>query len=233
MRSRCYRSAHPSKASGHPGGRAIIHTVKIRAGALNKEPRDLAATESTMLELGTPAPDFDLPEPGGRRVRLSDFADADGLIVAFICNHCPFVKHIRIGLADFARDYAQRNVAMVAINANDFAAYSGDAPEHMQKEIDNFGYCFPYVYDESQEVAKAHRAACTPEFYLFDGDRKLVYRGRFDAATPGNNELVSGDELRCATDAMLAGTMADPDQKPGIGCSIKWKPGNVPDYFSG
>ena len=185
-----------------------------------------------MLKLGTPALGFDLPEPGGKRVRLSDFTAADGLIVAFICNHCPFVKHIRVGLAEFARDYAQRNVAMVAINANDFATYSGDAPGHMQEEIDNFGYCFPYVYDESQEVAKAYCAACTPEFYLFNADRKLVYRGRFDAATPGNDEPVTGNELRRATDAMLAGATPDPDQKPGIGCSIKWKPGNAPEYLS-
>jgi peroxiredoxin len=182
-----------------------------------------------MLELGTSAPDFDLPEPGGKRIRLSDFADADGLIVAFICNHCPFVKLIREGLSEFARDYAQRNVAMVAINANDFATYSGDAPERMQEEIEQFGYSFPYVYDESQEVAKAYRAACTPEFYLFNADRKLVYRGRFDAATPGNREPVTGVELRRATDAMLAGTTPDPEQKPGIGCNIKWKPGNAPN----
>jgi len=184
-----------------------------------------------MLMLGAPAPDFDLPDPAGKRVRLEDFVDAEGLVIAFICNHCPFVQQIREGMAEFARDYAQRSVAMVAINANDFATYSGDAPERMQEEIDNFGYGFPYVYDESQEIAKAYRAACTPEFYLFDADRKLVYRGRFDAATPGNPIPVTGDELRRATDAMLAATTPDPDQKPGIGCSIKWKPGNAPDYF--
>lgn len=192
----------------------------------------MAATESTMLALGTPAPDFDLPEPNGKRVRLADLSSAEGLVVAFICNHCPFVKLIREGIAEFARDYANRNVAMVAINANDFDTYSGDAPDRMQEEIDKFGYCFPYVYDESQEVAKAYRAACTPEFYLFDADRKLVYRGRFDAASPGNGEPVTGDELRRATDALLAGATPEPDQKPGIGCNIKWKPGNSPDYFS-
>lgn len=191
----------------------------------------MAATESTMLELGTSAPDFDLPKPDGSRVRLSDFADAEGLVVAFICNHCPFVKHIREGLAEFARDYVPRNIGMVAINSNDFATYRSDAPERMQEEIDNFGYRFPYVYDESQDVAKAYRAACTPEFYLFDGNRKLVYRGRFDAATPGNDEPVTGGELRRAVDALLAGDMPDPDQAPGIGCNIKWKPGSAPDYF--
>lgn len=191
----------------------------------------MAVTESTMLPLGAPAPDFDLPEPGGKRIRLADFAEADGLVVAFICNHCPFVKLIREGLAEFARDCAARNIAMVAINANDFATYSGDAPERMQEDIDRFGYRFPYVYDESQRIAKAYRAACTPEFYLFDGVRKLVYRGRFDAATPGNGEPVTGADLRRAVDALLAGMAPDADQKPGIGCNIKWKPGNAPDYF--
>lgn len=192
----------------------------------------MAATESTMLELGTAAPEFTLPTPSGELVRLSDFSEADGLVVAFICNHCPFVKLIREQLAEFAREYAARNVAMVAINANDFATYTGDTPEKMQAEIDEFGYTFPYVYDESQEVAKAYRAACTPEFYLFDAERKLVYRGRFDAATPGNGVAVTGKELRAATDALLAGATPDADQKPGLGCNIKWRPGNAPDYFS-
>ena len=192
----------------------------------------MAATESTMLELGTVAPEFALPTPAGEQVRLSDFSEADGLVVAFICNHCPFVKLIREELAEFAREYAAQNVAMVAINANDFATYTGDTPEKMQAEIDEFGYIFPYVYDESQEVAKAYRAACTPEFYLFDTGRKLVYRGRFDAATPGNGVAVTGNELRAATDALLAGATPDADQKPGLGCNIKWRPGNEPDYFS-
>lgn len=191
----------------------------------------MAATESTMLALGTLAPDFDLPEPGGKHVCLADFASAEGLVVAFICNHCPFVKLIREGIAQFARDYAPRNIAMVAINSNDFDTYSGDAPERMQEEINKFGYSFPYVYDESQQVAKAYHAACTPEFYLFDAERKLAYRGRFDAATPGNGEPVTGEELRCATDALLRGVEPGPGQMPGIGCGIKWKPGNEPDYL--
>lgn len=192
----------------------------------------MAATESTMLELGTPAPDFDLPDPAGNRVRLDDFADAKGLVVAFICNHCPFVKHIREGLAEYAREYSGRGIALVAINANDFVNYSGDTPERMQEEAEKYGYTFPYVYDETQAVAKAYRAACTPEFYLFDGDRQLVYRGRFDGATPGNDEPVTGADLRRATDALLAGGKPDDDQHPGIGCNIKWKPGNAPDYFA-
>jgi len=191
----------------------------------------MAATESTMLELGTMAPDFDLPDPTGRRVRLEDFAGSDALVVAFICNHCPFVKHIREEMAAFAKDYSERSVAMVAINSNDVSNYPADAPARMQEEIEKFGYRFPYLYDESQQTAKAFRAACTPEFYLFDGDRKLVYRGRFDAATPGNREPVSGGDLRRAVDTLLAGGAIGPDQKPGIGCNIKWKPGNEPDYF--
>lgn len=192
----------------------------------------MAATESTMLELGTAAPDFELPTPSGNLVRLSDFDAAPALVVAFICNHCPFVQLIREELARFARECAARDVAMVAINANDFANYDGDAPDKMQAEIDEFGYTFPYVYDETQEVAKAYRAACTPEFYLFDAERKLVYRGRFDAATPGNGIPVTGEELRAATDALLAGEAPDPEQKPGIGCNIKWKQDNAPDYFN-
>lgn len=191
----------------------------------------MAATESTMLELGTSAPDFELPQPDGKLVSLANFAAAEGLVVAFISNHCPFVKHIRIGMADFAREYASRGVSMVAINANDISTHPGDSPERMQEEINNFGYCFPYVFDESQDVAKAYHAACTPEFYLFNANRELVYRGRFDAATPGNGEAVTGNELRAATDALLAGSTPDVDQKPGIGCNIKWKPGSEPDYF--
>lgn len=185
-----------------------------------------------MLELGTSAPDFDLPDPTGTRIRLADFAASDALVVAFICNHCPFVKHIREGLAAFGKDYSERSVAMVAINSNDVSNYPADAPEHMQTEIERFGYSFPYLYDESQQTAKAYRAACTPEFYLFDGQQKLVYRGRFDAATPGNSDPVTGGDLRRAVDALLVGGDTVPDQKPGIGCNIKWKPGNEPDYFS-
>jgi hypothetical protein len=134
-------------------------------------------------------------------------------------------------MAAFAKECSERNVAMVAINSNDVSNYPADSPERMQEEIERFGYCFPYLYDESQQTAKAFHAACTPEFYLFDSDRKLVYRGRFDAATPGNSEPVTGSDLRRAVDAVLAGGAIDADQKPGIGCNIKWKPGNEPDYF--
>ena len=191
----------------------------------------MAATESTMLALGTQAPDFELPDPAGNIVRLSDFADADGLVVAFISNHCPFVKHIRAELADFGREVQAQNLAMVAINANDVVNHPADSPERMQDEIDNFGYTFAYLYDESQEVAKAYHAACTPEFYLFDGDNRLVYRGRFDAATPGNAEPVTGNELRASVDALLTGAPPIVGQRPGIGCNIKWKSGNEPGYY--
>ena len=191
----------------------------------------MVATTSTMLALGTPAPDFDLPDFEGTRHRLADFAGAEALVVAFLCNHCPYVKHIREGVAGFARECRDRNVAMVAINANDVAAFPGDAPPRMREEARAAGYVFPYLYDESQEVAKAYRAACTPEFYLFGKERGLAYRGRFDAARPGNREPVTGDDLRRALDALLAGRRPDADQKPGMGCNIKWKADNEPDYF--
>ncbi len=191
----------------------------------------MAATESTMLELGTPAPDFDLPGADGKRYRLADFADADALVVAFICNHCPFVKHIRSGMAAFARDYAERNVAMVAINANDAVKYPADSMERMSEEAQRQGYVFPYLYDESQKVAQAYRAACTPEFYLFDGDGKLAYRGQFDPARPGNGQPVTGSDLRRAADAVLSGSAPDAHQTPGMGCNIKWRAGNEPDYY--
>jgi peroxiredoxin len=191
----------------------------------------MVKTSSTMLALGTPAPDFDLPDPTGTRHRLADFAGADALVVAFICNHCPYVKHIAAGLSGFGRDCAELNVAVVAINANDIEAHPPDAPELMRKEAEAHGYVFPYLYDASQAVAKAYRAACTPEFFLFNADRKLVYRGRFDAATPGNSEPVTGADLRAALEALLAGGKPDDAQTPSIGCNIKWKPGNAPDYF--
>jgi thiol-disulfide isomerase/thioredoxin len=191
----------------------------------------MVAINSTMLALGTPAPDFDLPDPDGKRYQLVDFADADGLAVAFICNHCPFVKHIQEQLAAFARDYASRRLAVVAINSNDVKAHPDDAPACMREVAQRLGYVFPYLYDESQEVAKAYRAACTPDFFLFDKSRRLVYRGQFDASRPGNSQPVTGADLRAAADALLAGGQPDTDQIPSIGCNIKWKPGNAPAYF--
>jgi thiol-disulfide isomerase/thioredoxin len=190
----------------------------------------MVLTPSTMMELGTALPEFRLPDPQKKMVASGDFADAPALLVAFICNHCPYVKHLREGLAQFARDYRESGLAMVAINANDVSNYPDDSPAKMAAEIDEVGYVFPYLYDESQEVAKAFRAACTPEFYLFDGDRRLAYRGQFDDSRPESGRPVTGADLRAAVDAVLAGRPVDPDQTPSIGCNIKWKPGNEPEY---
>jgi peroxiredoxin len=191
----------------------------------------MAVTPSTMLPLGTPAPDFRLPDPSGKPFSLADFAEAPALVVAFLCNHCPYVKHIREGFARFAREYQPRGLAIVAINANDAESYPDDAPPRMAEEAKRHGYVFPYLYDETQAVAKAFRAACTPEFYLFDADRRLVYRGQFDGSRPSGPVPVTGADLRAACDAVLAGRPAPTDQKPGIGCNIKWRAGNEPDYF--
>ena len=190
----------------------------------------MALTPSTMLPLGTPAPDFRLPDPSGRIVARDDFADAPALLVAFLCNHCPYVKHIQAGFAAFAKEYAERGLAIVAINANDYRAYPDDAPARMAEETARAGYVFPYLVDETQEVAKAFRAACTPDFFLFDANRRLAYRGQFDDSRPGNRIPVTGRDLRAAADAVLAGRPAPADQKPSIGCNIKWKPGNAPEW---
>lgn len=191
----------------------------------------MARTPSTMLELGTPAADFHLPDPDGKLVSLHDFDDAPALLVAFVCNHCPYVKHIRHEFAAFARDYQSKGLAIVAINANDAANYPDDAPDKMAVEVRTIGYTFPYLYDETQAVAKNYRAACTPDFFLFDKDRKLVYRGQFDDSRPNSTVPVTGQDLRTAVDAVLAGQQVPADQKPSLGCNIKWKPGNDPDYF--
>jgi len=192
----------------------------------------MVATASTMLELGTQAPDFALPDTNGKTVRLSDFDEAKALVVMFICNHCPFVKHLRDALAEFGRAYQDKGVAVVAINSNDVANYPDDSPEKMAKEVKDAGYTFPYLYDETQEVAKAYRAACTPDFYVFDADQKLRYRGQFDDSRPKSDEPITGRDLRAAVDAALAGEDVPEPQKPSMGCNIKWKKGNEPDYFS-
>jgi peroxiredoxin len=189
----------------------------------------MALTASTMLPLGSPAPDFRLPDTEGRPVARDDFNDAPALLVAFICNHCPYVKHVRHGLADLAREYAARGAAIVGISANDALAYPDDSPANMAREKAEADYVFPYLYDETQEVAHAYRAACTPDFFLFDAARRLVYRGQMDDSRPGNNLPVTGRDLRAALDAVLAGRPVSDQQKPSIGCNIKWKPGNAPD----
>lgn len=191
----------------------------------------MVAVPSTMAPLGMKAPDFRLPDPSGRMVSLEDFRGAPGLLVMFICNHCPFVKHIRTGLAQFARDSQAKGLAIVAINSNDAESYPDDRPEKMAEEIASVGYTFPYLYDETQEVAKAYRAACTPDFFLFDRERKLVYRGQFDASRPGNGRPVNGADLRAAVDAVLAGRPLPAEQIASIGCNIKWKRGCEPEYF--
>lgn len=192
----------------------------------------MALTASTMLPLGTKAPDFCLPDTAGRKVSLQDFADKPVLVVMFICNHCPYVKHIRTQLAEFCREMQARDVGVVAINSNDAVQYPDDSPENMKKEVQAAGYTFPYLYDETQEVAKAYAAACTPDFYVFDSNRRLVYRGQFDDSRPGNNIPVTGKDLRDAIDALLTGKTLSLRQKPSMGCNIKWKPGNEPDYPS-
>lgn len=190
----------------------------------------MARTESTMLELGTSAPGFSLPEPAsGKTVSLPDAGKP--LLVAFICNHCPFVIHIRSGFVELAREYQARGVNVIAINSNDVATYPADSPQRMAEEVAAYGYSFPYLYDESQRVAKEYRAACTPDFYLFDGDLRLVYRGRFDASRPGNNEPITGQDLRTALDAVLEGRSVAAEQLASMGCNIKWKADNAPDYF--
>jgi len=184
-----------------------------------------------MLPLRTTAPDFKLPDTNGKTVALADFRDKPVLLVLFICNHCPYVKHIRAGLAQLARDYLPKQVAIVSINSNDVANYPDDSPAKMKEEVKSAGYLFPYLYDETQEAAKAYRAACTPDIYLFDNDRKLVYRGQMDDSRPGNGIPVTGKDLRAALDAALAGKPISPNQKASMGCNIKWKAGNEPDYF--
>jgi peroxiredoxin len=176
------------------------------------------------------APDFSLPDADGNIVSLDDL-QAPGLLVAFICYHCPFVVHIRKEFGAFAREYQEKGLAVVAIVANDLAQYPQDGPDGMRKEAEEGGYPFPYLMDATQEVAKAYRAACTPDFFLFDGERKLVYRGQFDGSRPGNGIPVTGEDLRSAVDALLAGEPISEDQRTSIGCNIKWKPGNEPEYF--
>ena len=191
----------------------------------------MALTPSTMLPLGTSAPDFQLPDTNRKTVALADFKDKAALVVIFMCNHCPYVVHIRSGLAQLAQDYAQKNVAIVGINANDVKNYPADSPAKMKQEAADAGYTFPYLYDETQAVAKAYRAACTPDIFLFDRSRRLVYRGQFDASRPGNGIPVTGQDLRAALDAVIAGKPTSEFQVASIGCNIKWKAGNSPDYF--
>ena len=193
----------------------------------------MARTPSTMLALGTPAPEFDLADFDGRRHALADFASAPALLVVFTCEHCPFARHVRDGFARYAAEYAPRGLAVVAINSNDVEAYPQDGPDAMRAEAAELGYVFPYLLDRTQAVAKAYRAACTPDFFLFDAGRRLVYRGQFDDSRPGSGRPVTGADLRAAVDATLAGRAPVQDQLPSLGCNIKWRKGDEPDYARG
>lgn len=185
-----------------------------------------------MLPLGTKAPSFSLPDTSGNAVTTESLAGSKALVVMFICNHCPFVKHIADELAKLGRDYQPKGVAVVAIQSNDAINYPDDSPEMMKREREQRGYSFPYLYDETQDVAKAYKAACTPDFYVFDGDQKLVYRGQLCDSRPNSDIPVTGEDLRAAIDAVLAGETPTSDQKPSMGCNIKWKAGQEPAYFS-
>ena len=191
------------------------------------------ATTSTMLALGTEAPDFSLPDTvSGDVVSLADYSDKKGLLVMFICNHCPYVKHVRQELARLGNDYSDSGLGIVAISSNDIDAYPADSPEAMKTEAETFGYSFPYLYDETQVVAASYTAMCTPDFFLFGTENKLAYRGRLDESRPDSGIPVTGKELRAAVDAVLAGDSPSDQQLPSMGCSIKWKSGSTPAYFT-
>jgi peroxiredoxin len=191
----------------------------------------MVKTASTMLQLGTKAPEFSLPNIDGSIVSLADFTDRKGLLVVFMCNHCPFIKHLWKELAEFGNEFLEKGLGVVGISSNDVANYPDDSPEKMVEEAADAGYRFPYLYDESQAVAKAYKAACTPDFFLFDGDMTLVYRGQFDDSRPGNGIPVTGADLRAACEQVLAGEPVSVEQKPSIGCNIKWI--DAPEYFTG
>lgn len=192
----------------------------------------MAKTASIMTPLGSNAPAFTLPDcHHGKMVSLSDFNAAAGLLVIFMCNHCPYVIHIRTALALFCREYQEKGLAIIGINANDVFNYTDDSPENMVQEVAAAGYKFPYLFDANQEVAKAYGAACTPDFFLYDAEQKLAYRGQFDNSRPGSAIEIDGCDLRAATNAVLSHQPAPSAQKPSLGCNIKWKPGNEPEYF--
>jgi peroxiredoxin len=191
----------------------------------------MVRTPSTMLDLGSKASDFHLPNVDGSMMCLADVRGPAGTLVMFICNHCPFVKHVADALAAIGREYPARGIGVVAINSNDVSAHPADSPEQMVREAEDRGYTFPYLFDETQEVAKAYRAACTPDFFLFDGADRLVYRGQLDASRPGSDVPVTGGDLRAALDALVEGREPPAEQRPSLGCNIKWRAGGEPDYF--
>lgn len=189
------------------------------------------AVTSVMLSLGTPASSFSLPDVvTGRTYSLDSFAGKAGLLVMFLCRHCPYVQHVQHGIAKLGQDYRDTGLGIIGISSNDPVHYPDDAPDRLKEMATRLDFTFPFCFDETQEVAKAYKAACTPDFYLFDRERRLVYRGQLDDSRPGNNKPVTGRDLRTAIDAVLAGKPVDANQKPSIGCSIKWKPGNDPAH---
>ncbi|MEZ6119913.1 MAG: thioredoxin family protein [Pirellulaceae bacterium] len=192
----------------------------------------MVKTNSTMLSLGTTAPDFSLTNVDGTAVSLSDLQGAPALLVIFMCNHCPYVIHVAPALAQLAAEYQAKGVAVVGISSNDVSKYPQDSPEQMVHEAESRGYTFPYLFDEDQSVAKAYRAACTPDFFVFDKDQKLVYRGQMDGSRPGSDIPVTGTDLRAALDAVLAGQAVSENQRPSLGCNIKWAEGQEPEYFN-
>ena len=191
----------------------------------------MVLTPSTMQELGMKAPDFSLSDPAGEPYSLESWSINKGLLVIFMCNHCPYVIHIREKMVEKIQEYQAQGITVVAINSNDFNAYPDDSPANMALDSTTHGYTFPYLVDEQQEVAKVYGAACTPDFFLFDAEQKLVYRGQFDSARPGNNEPVTGADLSSAVEQLAAGKPVSLEQRASMGCNIKWKPGNEPDYF--
>lgn len=192
----------------------------------------MARTPSTMIDIGTQAPNFNLVEPlTGNNVSLSNFQDQPVLVV-FSCNHCPYVLHILDSFVDYANDAIEQGLAVIMINANDVDNYADDSPEKMIELSNNKGFKFPYLYDQDQSVAKAYQAACTPDFFLFDGSHQLVYRGQYDSSRPRNDDLITGEDLKQATQALLNGEPITEQQLPSLGCNIKWKAGNEPDYFN-
>lgn len=191
----------------------------------------MVLTPSTMQELGLKAPDFTLPDPTGKIHSLADMSINKGLLVIFMCNHCPYVIHIRKKMVEKIREYQEQGITVVAINSNDFNAYPDDSPQNMALDSKNHGYTFPYLVDEQQQVAKFYGAACTPDFFLFDAEKKLVYRGQFDSARPGNKEPINGSDLSSAIERLVAEKQVSLEQRPSMGCNIKWKPGNEPDFF--
>lgn len=192
----------------------------------------MARTQSTMLPLGTHAPDFSLPDTDGSTVSRDDFVGKRGLLVIFLCNHCPYVKHVADGLKQLADDYLPKGIAVVGVSSNDAASYPDDSPEKMKQEKLARGYAFPYLFDETQEVARAYHAACTPDFFLFDGSHRLVYRGQMDDSRPSNGRPVTGTDLREAIDRLLADKPPLEHQTPSLGCNIKWIQGAEPSYFN-